>query len=178
MSSRMEHLTISFFAVLEERGQMNLLQWCMHENLISSRYECPKCGKNMVLRERKGTIDGYEWRCRTKGGENPHDEFFIARAAFLLRPGWLQIFFPLAGFFVDRAVYPLRPGWFKHFSIAEVASLQIPGWSKKFRQPGWRFFKDQDSLNTFFRSVQSEFIHYISSQKLHLSNYSCRRCLH
>ncbi|GFX93214.1 hypothetical protein TNCV_4760931 [Trichonephila clavipes] len=26
----------------------------------------------MVMRERKGTIDGYEWRCRTKGGENPH----------------------------------------------------------------------------------------------------------
>ncbi|GFT90714.1 mitotic-spindle organizing protein 2A [Trichonephila clavipes] len=73
MSSRMEHLTVSFFAVLEERGQMNLLEWCMHENLISSRYECPKCGKNMVMRERKGTIDGYEWRCRMKGGENPHD---------------------------------------------------------------------------------------------------------
>ncbi|GFW57504.1 mitotic-spindle organizing protein 2A [Trichonephila clavipes] len=52
---------------------MNLLEWCMRENLISSRYECPKCGKDMVLRERKGTIDGYEWRCRTKGGENPHD---------------------------------------------------------------------------------------------------------
>ncbi|GFV16652.1 mitotic-spindle organizing protein 2A [Trichonephila clavipes] len=69
----MEHLTISFFAVLEERGQKNLLEWCMRENLISSRYECPKCGKNMVMRERKGTIDGYEWRCRTKGGENPHD---------------------------------------------------------------------------------------------------------
>ncbi|GFW16531.1 uncharacterized protein TNCV_2351551 [Trichonephila clavipes] len=68
MSSRMEHLTISFFAVLEEREQRNL-----RENLISSRYECPKCGKNMVMRERKGTIDGYEWRCRTKGGENPHD---------------------------------------------------------------------------------------------------------
>ncbi|GFT05530.1 hypothetical protein TNCV_3160131 [Trichonephila clavipes] len=32
-----------------------------------------QCGKNMVMRERKGTIDGYEWRCRTKGGENPHD---------------------------------------------------------------------------------------------------------
>ncbi|GFU02738.1 hypothetical protein TNCV_1384611 [Trichonephila clavipes] len=27
----------------------------------------------MVMRERKGTIDGYEWRCRTKGGENPHN---------------------------------------------------------------------------------------------------------
>ncbi|GFX84626.1 hypothetical protein TNCV_724341 [Trichonephila clavipes] len=63
MSSRMEHLTISFFAILEEREQRNL-----RENLISSRYECPKCGKNMVMRERKGTIDGYEWRCRTKGG--------------------------------------------------------------------------------------------------------------
>ncbi|GFT60147.1 uncharacterized protein TNCV_2550951, partial [Trichonephila clavipes] len=36
------------------------------------RYECPKCGKYMVLRERKGTIDGYEWRCRAKGRENPH----------------------------------------------------------------------------------------------------------
>ncbi|GFV94609.1 hypothetical protein TNCV_3826761 [Trichonephila clavipes] len=36
-------------------------------------YECPKCGKNVVMRERKGTIDEYEWRCRTKGGENPHD---------------------------------------------------------------------------------------------------------
>ncbi|GFW86186.1 hypothetical protein TNCV_4778991 [Trichonephila clavipes] len=78
MSSRMEHLTISFFAVLEERGQMNLLEWCMRENLISSRYECPKCGKNMVMRERKGTIDGYEWRCRTKGGENPHDKLLGA----------------------------------------------------------------------------------------------------
>ncbi|GFX01405.1 mitotic-spindle organizing protein 2A [Trichonephila clavipes] len=29
-------------------------------------------GKDMVLRERKGTIDGYEWRCRTKVGENPY----------------------------------------------------------------------------------------------------------
>ncbi|GFS90823.1 hypothetical protein TNCV_1004041 [Trichonephila clavipes] len=34
------------------------------------RYECPKCGKDMILRERKG---GYEWRCHTKAGENPHD---------------------------------------------------------------------------------------------------------
>ncbi|GFW45162.1 uncharacterized protein TNCV_716641 [Trichonephila clavipes] len=73
MSRRTQGLTITFFAILEERGQMNLLEWCMRENLISSRYECPKCGKYMVLREKKGTIDGYEWRCRTKDGENPHD---------------------------------------------------------------------------------------------------------
>ncbi|GFS59669.1 mitotic-spindle organizing protein 2A [Trichonephila clavipes] len=41
------------------------------EKDVPSRYECPKFGKTMVMRERKGTIDGYEWRCRTKGGENP-----------------------------------------------------------------------------------------------------------
>ncbi|GFW99428.1 DDE_Tnp_IS1595 domain-containing protein [Trichonephila clavipes] len=45
----------------------------VRENVISSRYECPKCGKGMVLRERKGMIDGFECRCHTKRGENPHD---------------------------------------------------------------------------------------------------------
>ncbi|GFU85040.1 hypothetical protein TNCV_1553031 [Trichonephila clavipes] len=29
--------------------------------------------KHGYEREKGGTIDGYEWRCRTKGGENPHD---------------------------------------------------------------------------------------------------------
>ncbi|GFV12339.1 hypothetical protein TNCV_1538341 [Trichonephila clavipes] len=38
---------------------MNLIEWCTRENFIASRYECPKCGKDMVPRERKGTIDGY-----------------------------------------------------------------------------------------------------------------------
>ncbi|GFY21732.1 DDE_3 domain-containing protein [Trichonephila clavipes] len=52
---------------LPEHRWALLDEWC-------SRYKCPKCGKNMVLRERKETIDGYEWRCRTKGGENSHDE--------------------------------------------------------------------------------------------------------
>ncbi|GFT12165.1 DDE_Tnp_IS1595 domain-containing protein [Trichonephila clavipes] len=58
--------------------------WCMCEKLIASRYECSKYGKDMVLRERKSTTDGYEWRCRTKEGENLHDvckssmnEFFV-----------------------------------------------------------------------------------------------------
>ncbi|GFW68988.1 mitotic-spindle organizing protein 2A [Trichonephila clavipes] len=44
-----------------------MIEWCMREKLIAIRYECPKCEKDMVLRESKGTIDGYEWRCCTKG---------------------------------------------------------------------------------------------------------------
>ncbi|GFW30904.1 protein kinase C and casein kinase substrate in neurons protein 1 [Trichonephila clavipes] len=47
------------------------LEWCMKANLIASRYECPKCKKNMRLQ--KGTVDGYEWRCRNQSKDNPHD---------------------------------------------------------------------------------------------------------
>ncbi|GFW69331.1 hypothetical protein TNCV_486801 [Trichonephila clavipes] len=101
MSSRMEHLTISFFAVLEERGQKNLLEWCMRENLISSRYECPKCGKNMVMRERKGTIDGYEWRCLTKGGENPHDPNGHGHELLAI-VSWVRVPVPLKTHRADR----------------------------------------------------------------------------
>ncbi|GFV65166.1 hypothetical protein TNCV_2701081 [Trichonephila clavipes] len=43
----------------------------MKEGLISSRYECPKCKKGMRLAERKGTIDGFEWRCRVVERESP-----------------------------------------------------------------------------------------------------------
>ncbi|GFT99767.1 hypothetical protein TNCV_4585481, partial [Trichonephila clavipes] len=43
----------------------------MKEGLISSRYECPKCKKDMrLVVERKGTIDGFEWRCRVQSKEN------------------------------------------------------------------------------------------------------------
>ncbi|GFV24116.1 uncharacterized protein TNCV_3533921 [Trichonephila clavipes] len=49
----------------------------MKEGLIPSRYECPKCKKDMRLVERKGTIDGFEWRCRVQSKENPH---FICRS--------------------------------------------------------------------------------------------------
>ncbi|GFW30129.1 hypothetical protein TNCV_1054401 [Trichonephila clavipes] len=31
-----------------------------------------KCKKDMRLVERKGTIDGFEWRCRVQSNENPH----------------------------------------------------------------------------------------------------------
>ncbi|GFX97427.1 uncharacterized protein TNCV_1077981 [Trichonephila clavipes] len=52
----------------------------MKEGLILSRYECPKCKKDMRLVERKGTIDGFEWRCRVQSQENPH---FVCRSGLL-----------------------------------------------------------------------------------------------
>ncbi|GFV51053.1 hypothetical protein TNCV_4743301 [Trichonephila clavipes] len=49
----------------------------MKEGLIPSRYECQKCKKGMRLVERKGTIDGFELRCRVQSKENPH---FVCRS--------------------------------------------------------------------------------------------------
>ncbi|GFW18360.1 putative isxo2-like transposase domain protein [Trichonephila clavipes] len=59
---------------VDEDGSLRIKIICLGDSAVGkSKYECPKCGKDMVLRERKGTIDGYKWRCCTKGGENPHD---------------------------------------------------------------------------------------------------------
>ncbi|GFU78604.1 hypothetical protein TNCV_2302161 [Trichonephila clavipes] len=54
----------------------------MKEGLIPSRYECLKCKKGMRLVERKGTIDGFEWRCRVQSKENP---YFVCRSEGLPR---------------------------------------------------------------------------------------------
>ncbi|GFU76229.1 hypothetical protein TNCV_527091 [Trichonephila clavipes] len=43
----------------------------MKEGLIPSRYECPKCKKDMRLVERKGTTESFEWR-RVQSKEYPH----------------------------------------------------------------------------------------------------------
>ncbi|GFX45217.1 hypothetical protein TNCV_3432651 [Trichonephila clavipes] len=46
----------------------------MKANLIASRYECPRCKKICVrFQVRKGTVDGYEWRCRNQSKDNHHD---------------------------------------------------------------------------------------------------------
>ncbi|GFU38846.1 uncharacterized protein TNCV_3539781 [Trichonephila clavipes] len=66
-----------FFVLLGEQGNKAVLSWVMKEGLISSRYECPKCKKDMLMVERKGTIDGFEWRCRVQSKENPH---FVCRS--------------------------------------------------------------------------------------------------
>ncbi|GFW24930.1 uncharacterized protein TNCV_3846641 [Trichonephila clavipes] len=65
--------TTGFFVLLGTKGKKETLEWCMKANLIASRYECPRCKKEMRLQERKGTVDGYEWRCRSQSKDNPHD---------------------------------------------------------------------------------------------------------
>ncbi|GFT66271.1 uncharacterized protein TNCV_650971 [Trichonephila clavipes] len=61
-----------FFVLLGTKGKKETLEWCMKANLIASRYECPRCKKEMRLQERKGTVDGYEWLCRSQSKDNPH----------------------------------------------------------------------------------------------------------
>ncbi|GFT19774.1 uncharacterized protein TNCV_594491 [Trichonephila clavipes] len=68
--------TAGFFLLLGQ-GNKAVLDWVMKEGLIPSRYECPKCKKDMRLVERKGMIDGFEWRCRVQSKENPH---FVCRS--------------------------------------------------------------------------------------------------
>ncbi|GFV97241.1 uncharacterized protein TNCV_5046721 [Trichonephila clavipes] len=74
--------TTGFFFLLGQQGNKAVLDWVMKEGLIPSRYECPKCKKDMRLVERKGTIDGFEWRCRVQSKKNPH---FVCRS----RTGYL-----------------------------------------------------------------------------------------
>ncbi|GFU05065.1 mitotic-spindle organizing protein 2A [Trichonephila clavipes] len=71
--------TTGFFVLLGTKGKKETLEWCMKANLIASRYECPRCKKEMRLQERKGTVDGYEWRCRSQSKDNPHDVVRIVR---------------------------------------------------------------------------------------------------
>ncbi|GFX89756.1 uncharacterized protein TNCV_3711881 [Trichonephila clavipes] len=71
--------TIGFFVLLAKKGKKNTLEWCMKANLIASRYECPKCRKDMSLQERKGTVDGYKWRCRSQSKDNPHNVIWRVR---------------------------------------------------------------------------------------------------
>ncbi|GFY19436.1 uncharacterized protein TNCV_4128231 [Trichonephila clavipes] len=74
--------TTGFFLLLGKQGNKAVLDWVMTEGLIPSRYECPKCKKDMRLVERKGTIDGFEWRCRVQSKENPH---FVCRSVIKVR---------------------------------------------------------------------------------------------
>ncbi|GFY00097.1 hypothetical protein TNCV_1341951 [Trichonephila clavipes] len=63
--------TTGILVMLGEQGNKAVLDWVMIEGLIPSRYESPKCKKDMRLVERKGTIDCFEWRCRVQSKENP-----------------------------------------------------------------------------------------------------------
>ncbi|GFU92996.1 mitotic-spindle organizing protein 2A [Trichonephila clavipes] len=64
--------TTGFFVLLGTKGKKETLEWCMKANLIASRYECPRFKKYAFVRT-KGTVDGYEWRCRNQSKDNRHD---------------------------------------------------------------------------------------------------------
>ncbi|GFS61786.1 hypothetical protein TNCV_4345061 [Trichonephila clavipes] len=57
----------------------------MKANLIASWHECPKCRKDMSLQEQKGTVDGYEWHCRSQSKDNPHVIRNVKRALGLAK---------------------------------------------------------------------------------------------
>ncbi|GFV69986.1 uncharacterized protein TNCV_249011 [Trichonephila clavipes] len=96
--------TTGFLVLLGEQGNKAVLSWVMKEGLISSRYECPKCKKDMLLVERKGTIDGFEWCCRVQSKENPH--------------------------FVCRSVRKCM--WFSHSRLSICVILRLTSYSKAF----------------------------------------------
>ncbi|GFV34148.1 hypothetical protein TNCV_5046821 [Trichonephila clavipes] len=50
--------TTGFFVLLGEQGNKDVLDWVMKEGLIPSRYDRPKCKKDMRLVERMGKTDG------------------------------------------------------------------------------------------------------------------------
>ncbi|VDM26724.1 unnamed protein product [Toxocara canis] len=57
---------------LGPEGQLQVIDFCMNLGLIAKEYACPQCGKSMVLHERPGVIDGYEWICRAYVGSTHH----------------------------------------------------------------------------------------------------------
>ncbi|GFT23073.1 uncharacterized protein TNCV_1858261 [Trichonephila clavipes] len=123
-------------------------EWCMRENLISSRYECPKCGKNMVMRERKGTIDGYEWRCRTKGGENPHDEWVVP-GSVIISDCW-------------KAYNCLSHEGYQHLRVNHSLTFKDPetGAHTNSIEGTWSAIKR--SLRNHAAHVEGEFDHYLA----------------
>ena len=55
--------TLAFFTPLELLGNKVVIEWCQSEGMIAKSVECPNCGCEMKLSERRDRTDGYEWRC-------------------------------------------------------------------------------------------------------------------
>ncbi|GFV75604.1 mitotic-spindle organizing protein 2A [Trichonephila clavipes] len=135
--------TTGFFVLLGEQGNKAVLSWVM-KGLISSRYECPKCKKGMRLVERKGRIDGFEWRCRVQSKENPHFVCRSVRKGMWFRHSRLSICVILrltsltlrlkcgCGSQVvkvsdhDRHVMSLRPVPLKTHRVGQQCTLNLP----------------------------------------------------
>lgn len=44
----------------------------MKEGLIINKYECPTCGKDMELVEKKDSVDGFKWQCEKTVNKKKH----------------------------------------------------------------------------------------------------------
>ncbi|GFU95139.1 hypothetical protein TNCV_4139231 [Trichonephila clavipes] len=113
--------TTGFFVLLGTKGKKETLEWCMKANLIASRYECPRFKKNMRLQERKGTVDGYEWRCRNLSKDNRHD---VVRSRYWARTR-------------DKASHgpiPLPLGYRGHITELEVKLKKIDHLQRKIEE--------------------------------------------
>ena len=51
--SSADAFTLVFFILLELLGNKAVIEWCMSEGMIGKRVECPKCGCEMQLSERR-----------------------------------------------------------------------------------------------------------------------------
>lgn len=70
--SNMDKIKFTTLFHLRHGDKKALIDWCMQMGLITSAYFCAKCDKSMKLTEKKGSSDGYEWRCRVYDGANIH----------------------------------------------------------------------------------------------------------
>ncbi|KAL1139022.1 hypothetical protein AAG570_009083 [Ranatra chinensis] len=65
-----------------DEGMLDVIKFCVDLGMIADRYECPKCGKCMVLTKTKRVGDRYEWVCRSKKGAGHHITRSIRRGTW------------------------------------------------------------------------------------------------
>lgn len=53
-------------------GKRGVLDFCMKEGLIANKYECPTCGEDMQLVEKKDGVDGFKWQCERAVNKKKH----------------------------------------------------------------------------------------------------------
>ncbi|GFX87167.1 uncharacterized protein TNCV_2059381 [Trichonephila clavipes] len=131
--------TIGFFVLLGTKGKKETLEWCMKANLIASRYECPRCKKNMRLQKR--TVDGYEWRCRNQSKDNRHDIVRSVRKGTWFSESKLAI----------TIILRLTRYWFgKSMNAFVVNDLKVNKNMTKLIRHMWRQSNDHKLVNENF----------------------------
>lgn len=61
----MERITLISLVRVRDGSARSIIDYCMNLGLLSRRYVCPKCGKDMYLRPRSDINDQFEWVCRS-----------------------------------------------------------------------------------------------------------------